>query len=83
LLVRKRGTHSLPPRSPDFFYYFFWRFVKGVVYHEKVQNINEIRDRIVRSAECITNEVLASTWQEAECCLDVCSANGVAHIAMG
>jgi hypothetical protein len=26
--------------------------------------VNELRDRIVRAAECITNEMLANTWQK-------------------
>jgi hypothetical protein len=36
------------------------------VYREKVQNVNELRDRIVRAAECVTSEVLAITWREGE-----------------
>jgi hypothetical protein len=41
-----------------------WRFVKNIVYCEKVQNINELYDRLIRAAECITNKMLANTWQE-------------------
>jgi len=33
-----------------------------------------LRDRIVRAAECVTNEILAITWRETEYHLDVCHA---------
>jgi len=35
---------------------------------------------IVRAAECITNEMLASTCPETEYHLDVCRATNGAHI---
>jgi hypothetical protein len=41
-----------------------------------MQNVNELRDRIVRAAECITNEMFSSTWPETEYRLDVCRATG-------
>jgi hypothetical protein len=31
-----------------------------------MQNVNELHDRIVRVAECVTNEVLTSTWRQTE-----------------
>jgi len=34
--------------------------------------VNELRDRIVRAAECITNEMLASTCPETEYRFDAC-----------
>jgi hypothetical protein len=36
--------------------------------------MNELLDRIVRAAECVTNEMLASSWQENLYCFDVCRA---------
>jgi hypothetical protein len=47
-----------------------------------VKKWNELGDRIVRAAECITNEILASTWREAEFRLDVCGSTNGAHIEM-
>jgi hypothetical protein len=61
---------------------FFWGFVEDIVYDEKVQNVNELRDRIVRAAECVTNEVLASKWRQTEYRLDVCRATNGAHIEL-
>jgi len=34
---------------------------------------------IIRDADCITNEMHASTWQEIEHCLDVCCTTNGAH----
>jgi hypothetical protein len=36
--------------------------MKDIVYHKKVQNEDQLCDRIVRGAECITSEMLANTW---------------------
>jgi hypothetical protein len=57
-------------------------FVKRTVYRENVQNMNELCDRIVRAAECVTNEVLVSTWRQTEYRLDVCRATSDANIEL-
>jgi hypothetical protein len=44
--------------------FFLWEFVHDIVYREKVQNVNELCDRIVRAAQCVSNKMLASTWRE-------------------
>jgi len=61
------GTHSLSPHphhSPDLtpLGSFFCGFVKDIVYHEEVQNVIELRDRIVRAVECVISEMLINTW---------------------
>jgi len=43
-------------------------------------NLNELHDRTVRAAECVTNEMLDSTQQETEYCLDVCHTINGGHI---
>jgi hypothetical protein len=55
----------------DFSGFFFLGFVKGIVYHEKVKNLNELHDRLIRVTECVNDEMFANTWQETECCPDV------------
>jgi hypothetical protein len=42
--------------------------------------MNEMHERIVRAAKCVTNEMLAITWPETEYYLDVCRATNDAHI---
>jgi hypothetical protein len=48
-----------------------------------VGNVNELRDRIIRAAECFTNEMSAGTWLETEYCLDMCYATNGAHKELG
>jgi hypothetical protein len=45
----------------------------------KMQNVNEFHERTVTAAECVTNEVLSSAWQETEYCLEVCHATNGAQ----
>jgi hypothetical protein len=45
-----------------------------------VQNVNELRDRIVEAAVYVTSETLANIWQETKYCLEVCHATNGAHI---
>jgi hypothetical protein len=47
--------------------------VKDIVYREKSAKLNEFRDKIIRAAECITNEMLANTWRDIEYRLDICA----------
>lgn len=56
-------THS---PAPSFSTFDSSGFVKVTVYREREQNLNELGDRIVRAAQCVTSEILASTWPETE-----------------
>jgi hypothetical protein len=47
-----------------------------------VQNVNELRDRIVRAAECVTKEMHVSTWRETEYRLDMCRATNGAILRL-
>jgi hypothetical protein len=44
-----------------------------------MQNVNEFHERTVIAAECDTNEVLTSTWQETEYCLEVYHVTNGTH----
>jgi hypothetical protein len=59
---------------------FFLALVKDDVYRKKLQNINELCGRIIRDAECVTNETLATNWQENEYSPDVCRVTNGDHI---
>jgi hypothetical protein len=80
--VGREETHSLAPSFSRFVSsgLFLVGFVKYTVNHEKVKNVNELHDRIIRGPECVTSEVVANTWQETEYHLDVCCATNGAHI---
>jgi hypothetical protein len=47
---------------------------------KKSQNVNELRDKIVRAAECITNEMSAGTYPKTEYHLDMCRATNIVRI---
>jgi hypothetical protein len=78
------GANSLALRSPGLspLDLFFWAFVKTLYFCEKEQNINMLRDRIFRAAECVSNEMLASTWLETEYHLHICRATNDGHVEL-
>jgi hypothetical protein len=80
-LNRKRGGYDLVPsfsilNSSGF---LLLGICKIHFYRWRVHNMNELRDRTVRAAERISNEMFPSTWWETEYRLDVCRASNGAH----
>jgi hypothetical protein len=61
---------------------FLSGFCKTYFFREKVQNMNELLDRIIGAVECITNEMLSSTSPETEYLLVVCRATNGTHIEL-
>jgi hypothetical protein len=59
---RKGRTILWPPHFPDLTpldsFGVGVGVVRSIVYRENVQHMNQLRDRIVRAAECFTNEKL-------------------------
>jgi hypothetical protein len=53
--------------------------VKDIAYGEKVPNMNELRDRIVRAAESVNNEMTVP-GEKLNLLFDVCRATIGAHI---
>jgi len=52
-------------RSPDLTLdFYFWGLGKGIVYRKKKCRMCMSCVTIVRTAECLSNEVLANTWGE-------------------
>jgi hypothetical protein len=68
-----RGTHSQTTSFSRFFFGFLLLGVCKRHYHERVQNVNELHDKIIRAAEWVANEMLANTG-------DVCHDTNGAHI---
>jgi hypothetical protein len=58
------GEHILwPLRSPGLTPAFFILGVcKGHFYRQNMKGVKVWRERIIRAAECITKEILVSTW---------------------
>jgi hypothetical protein len=65
------GTRRINDVDPSFSMFFTsGYFLPGVCKVHclswNVQNLKDLRDRIVRAAECVTNGMLTSTWRETE-----------------
>ena len=82
--IGRGGPISWPPRSPDLspLDFFLWRYIKNIVYAEKVRNIHHLQERITSAIETVTRDRIQKTWQEIEFRLDVSRATNVAHIEM-
>lgn len=82
ILYRKSWPSSFGTCSTDFspLHFLFGKFIKDSDYSEKVQNVNQLHERIVRAAVCIRNEILTSAWWEPEYGLEMCCATNGEHI---
>jgi hypothetical protein len=61
-------------------YFSAWGFIKDVVYSRKVQDLADLRQRIIELVELITPHMLINMWKELEYHLDICRATTGAHI---
>jgi hypothetical protein len=52
--------------------FFAWGFIKDVAYRRKVQDVADLRQRIIEAVELITPHMLINKWQELEYRLDIC-----------
>lgn len=65
-----------PPRSPDFnvLDFFVWGFVKDYVYRVEIEDIEQLRQRILDGFALITPEMLNNATQSllrrAMCCIE-------------
>jgi hypothetical protein len=77
--IGRGGTVPWPVRSPDFniLDYFFWGYIKNIVYRTPVENVEDLRNRILAAAATVTPEMLqrarSNLFRRAEACL---MANG-------
>jgi hypothetical protein len=60
--------------------FFVWGFIKDAVYSRKVQDLADLRQRIIEAVELITPHMLINTRQELEYRLDICQVTAGAHI---
>ncbi|XP_023313209.1 uncharacterized protein LOC111693200 [Anoplophora glabripennis] len=55
--IGRGGPHPWPPRSPELncLDFFFWGHLKTLVYATPVENVDQLRERIVASCDIIRN----------------------------
>jgi hypothetical protein len=80
--IGRGGPIARPPCSPDItpLDFFFWGYVKDIVYSARVPDINNLRASIVEAIATITPDMLERTWTEVEYCLDFVRATQGAHV---
>ena len=50
------------------------------MYRRKVQDLADLRQRMIEAVELMTPHMPINKWQELEYCLDICQATTRAHI---
>jgi len=83
--IGRGGPIPWPPQSPDLSpldFFFLWRYIKNIVYAEKIRNIQHLQDRITSATETVARDMIQKAWQEIEFGLDVFRATDGAHIEM-
>ena len=82
--IGRGGPIRWPPRSPDHspLDVFLWRYIKNIVYAEKIRNIQQLQERITSAVETVTRDMIQKTWQDIEFRFDVSIAINGVHIEM-
>lgn len=79
--IGRNGPVSWPPRSPDItpLDFFFWGYIKGLVYRTPVQNQQDLIDRIQHAAETVNIQMLQrvqrNVVRRAQICLEAGGQN--------
>jgi hypothetical protein len=69
----------MAPRSPDLTPLDFWGCVKGQVYSQRVNTLDELKARIIAAIANVTKGMLQRVWHEADYSRDVHRATDGAH----
>ena len=77
-----RGSIPWPPQSPDVTPadFFFWGFVKDLVYRTPVRDIRDLNQRIQEEIAQVTPSILENVWENLEQCLRADIENKGGHI---
>lgn len=79
--IGRGGPFDWPPRSPDLtpLDFFFWGHLKNLVYLTPVNNINDLRNRIMESAATVNENTLRSVTRAIRVRLLACINAGGEH----
>jgi len=68
-------------RSPDLspLDFFVWGYIKGEVYKQRVQNVDELKAKIQEAASHITKEMLENVYENCLHCLRLCLSHDGGH----
>jgi hypothetical protein len=57
-----------------------WGYVKNIVYQVEINDLQHLKASIRDTVATVTPNILQATWNEVECCLDICHATKGANI---
>jgi hypothetical protein len=82
--IGRGGPINWPPRSPDLkpMDFFFWGYIKDIVYSERVESLPDLRRRITVAIAVVPVDVLSRVWGEVKFRFDVCRAVNGARIEL-
>lgn len=80
--IGRRGPVEWPPRSPDLtpLDFYLWGHLKAMVYQEKIQNTNHLKERIMNAITSITPAVLIHVLQQWRIRIEMCFQNNGSHV---
>ncbi|GBN48540.1 hypothetical protein AVEN_14165-1 [Araneus ventricosus] len=73
LWIGRGAVMAWPSRSPDItpLDFYLWGYVKQHVYSERINDINNLEQRVTDGIHSVTPDVLTSVWEEPDYRLDV------------
>jgi hypothetical protein len=79
--VRIISKNLWPPRSPDLTHpdYFLWGYLKQVVYSNRPQTIEELKQNIEVAISNISQETLKNVVRNIVTCVNTCYAENGGH----
>jgi hypothetical protein len=82
--IGRGGPINWPPQSPDLtpMDLFFWGYIKGIVYSERVESLPDLRRRNTAAIAAVPVDVLSRVWGKVEFRFDVCRAVGGAQFEL-
>jgi hypothetical protein len=62
--------------------FFFWGFMKDIIYREKAQCVADLRQWITAAITIVPLHMLSQVWNEVEYCYNNCRAVSSVHIEL-
>jgi hypothetical protein len=80
--IGRGGSAGWPARSPDLIPldYFFWGYLKSLVYVEPIGSEEQLRQRIIEACRTVTPEIICRVIRQWMDRMRLCEANNGVHI---
>ena len=81
-LISRNGDISWPPRSPDLTPpdFFLWGYLKGKVYINKPNTLQELKNNIIAEINGITPDILQNVMENTVKRIRMCFVNDGKHL---